>query len=211
MRTRSRCWALVAVTALVVAGCGTAPTTPTAVSVPVKAPAPSLPLCAPCSEQIREIERLRQEVAVRDETVRELRSNERVQVKVLQESRREATRAKVKLRRLATRADAASYIAEVEVAMDSLRSSRAATTAGREIAAAQSALDSTAAPFADGDYGSAMDRAAEAERWIAQAAQRQSSPARGNVSAHARARSKGNVAGKLRSRTLGMAGAKKSG
>ena len=52
--------------------------------------------------------------------LRELRTNQREQVKVIQESTREATRAKVKLRRLATQAEAASYIAEVEVAMASL-------------------------------------------------------------------------------------------
>ena len=57
---------------------------------------------------------------------RELRTNQREQVKVIQESTREVTRAKVKLRRLATQAEAASYIAEVEVALESSRAARGA-------------------------------------------------------------------------------------
>jgi hypothetical protein len=71
---------------------------------------------------------LRQDLANREAELRDLRSNQRDQVKVLQESTQEVTRAKVKLRRLATQADAASYIAEVEVAMESLRSSLGATS-----------------------------------------------------------------------------------
>jgi len=110
---------------------------------------------------------LRQELANRDAELRELRSSQRDQVKVLQESKREVTRAKIKLRRLATQADAASYIAEVEVAMSSLRSSLGAKSAPASLADAQSLLDSTAAPFAHGDYGVAMDRAAAAEQLIA--------------------------------------------
>lgn len=89
------------------------------------------------------------------------------QVKVLQESTREASRAKVKLRRLATQADAASYIAEVEVAMDSWSSSIGSTSTVPLMTLARGILDSAAAPFARGDYGVAMDRAAQAEQLIA--------------------------------------------
>jgi hypothetical protein len=110
---------------------------------------------------------LRQDLANRDGELRDLRSNQRDQVKVLQESTREVTRAKVKLRRLATQADAASYIAEVEVAMASLRSSLGATSTVPLVVLAQGILDSTAAPFAQGDYGVAIDRAAQAEQLIA--------------------------------------------
>jgi hypothetical protein len=110
---------------------------------------------------------LRQDLANRDAELRELRSSQRDQVKVLQESTREAARAKVKLRRLATQADAASYIAEVEVAMESLRSSPGAKSDVQLMVLAQGLLESTAAPFAQGDYGEAMDRAAQAEELIA--------------------------------------------
>jgi hypothetical protein len=169
MWERSYGWALAAVLSFAASGCAT---TPPAISssrtpLPVQPKASvSEPTCSSCREQIREIERLRQALATRDEEVRELRSDQRVKVKVLQESKREVTRAKVKLRRLSTRADAASYIAEVEVAMESLRSSRGATSSVPQIIAAQRLLESTAEPFAQGDYGVAMDRAAEAEHLI---------------------------------------------
>jgi hypothetical protein len=138
-------------------------------------PPPSVPLevtvreptCPSCEEQTREIAQLRQDLASREAELRDLRSNQRDQVRVLQDSTREVTRAKVKLRRLATQADAASYIAEVEVAMESLRSSLGATSTVPLMMLAQGILDSTAAPFTLGDYGVAMDRAAQAEQLIA--------------------------------------------
>jgi hypothetical protein len=125
--------------------------------------------CSPCADQTREIERLRLEVSSRDAELRELRSSQRDQVKVLQESKREVTRAKVKVRRLATRADAASYIAEIEVAMASLRASTGGRSIDPRIVQAQRLLDSTDTPFAQGDYAVAMDRAAEAEQLIVSA------------------------------------------
>lgn len=175
-RTRARLrllWAAVALLSLAATGCVSTPplipSTPAPVPVPIAAPVRE-PTCPSCAEQTREIERLRRDLANRDAELRELRSNQREQVKVLQESRREVTRAKVKLRRLATQADAASYIAEVEVAMASLRSSIGAKSTPPQLAAAQGLLDSTAAPFAQGDYGVAMDRAAQAEQLIASVA-----------------------------------------
>jgi hypothetical protein len=141
--------------------------------VPLEA---TVPACPSCEEQTRAIARLRQDLANRDAELRELRSSQRDQVKVLQESTREVTRAKVKLRRLATQADAASYIAEVEVAMESLRSSLGATSNVQLMVLAQGILDSTAAPFAQADYGEAMDRAAQAEQLVALVAHYQARP-----------------------------------
>jgi hypothetical protein len=127
----------------------------------------------PCTEQSREVERVRLELAMRDAELRELRSSHRDQVKVLQESKREVTRAKVKVRRLATRADAASYIAEVEVGLATLRSSSGGKSTDPRIDQAQRLLESTDAPFAQGEYGVAMDRASEAEQLISSAADAQ--------------------------------------
>lgn len=124
------------------------------------------PTCPSCDEQTREIVRLRQDVASREGEVRDLRSKERDQVRVLRQSTQEVTRAKVRLRRLATRADAASYVAEVEVAMDSLRSSFGAASRVPLVVLAQDILESTAAPFVQGDYGVTMDRVAQAEQLI---------------------------------------------
>jgi len=133
--------------------------------------------CPFCEEQTREIVRLREDLANKEGELRDLRSSRRDQGKVLQESTREVTRAKVKLRRLATQADAASYIAEVEVAMVSLRSSSGATSKVPLIVLAQGILESTATPFAQGDYGVAIDRAAQAEQLIGLVANDQVRPA----------------------------------
>lgn len=129
------------------------------------------PTCPTCEEQIREIARLSQDLANREAEVRDLRSSQRDKVKELQESTREATRARVRLRRLATQADAASYIAEVEVAMAALHATLGAKSTVALLVLAQDILESTAAPYALGDYGGAMDRAAQAEQLIALVAQ----------------------------------------
>jgi hypothetical protein len=143
-----------------------APPPPAPLPVPIEATVRG-PACPTCEEQTREIAHLRQDLANREAELRGLRSNQRDQVKVLQESTREITRAKVKLRRLATQADAASYIAEAEVTMETLRSSLGAKSTSPLMALAQDILASTAAPFGQGDYGAAMDRAAQSEQLFA--------------------------------------------
>ena len=147
---------------------------------------PPQPACPSCDEHNREIAWLRRELAGREAELRDLRTNQREQVKVIQESTREVTRAKVKLRRLATQAEAASYIAEVEVALESLRASRNAAATSPLLELAQAMITSTAAPFAQGDYGAAMDRAAQAEQLIAVVADNQ-----------ARSRSRRQVSGEV--------------
>jgi hypothetical protein len=158
-------------------GCVTPPAElpPTTMAAPLEAP-DRAPTCPSCEEQSREIARLRQDLANRETELRDLRSTQREQVKVLQESTREVARAQVKLRRLATQADAASYIAEVEVAMASLRSSLSPTSTVPLVVIAQGILESTAAPFAQGDYSEAMDRAAQAGELIALVAHYQARP-----------------------------------
>jgi hypothetical protein len=175
-------WAAVWLLSFALSGCVTAPPAePPLAPVPVPVTVAQVdtvrePVCPSCDEQIREIAQLRQDIANRDAELRDLRSNQRDQGRILQESTREVTRAKVKLRRLATQADAASYIAEVEVAMDSLRLSLGATSPVPLMVLAQGILESTGAPFAQGDYGVAMDRAAQAEQLITLVAQHQVRP-----------------------------------
>ena len=122
--------------------------------------------------------RLQQELAARDAELRDLKAAQREQAKSAQETTREVarevTRAKAKARRLATQADAASYLAEVEVAVSALRSVQAAGSPLPALAAAY--LEAAAEPFARGEYGSAMDRAAQAEEVTAVAADARSSP-----------------------------------
>jgi hypothetical protein len=153
--------------ATIAAACTTAPPPP-APEPPapiVLAPLPSI-TCPACVDQGLEISRLKQDLASREAELRDLRSSQRDQVKVIQESTREVTRAKAKLRRLATQADAASYLAEVEVALKALRATLPPSSAQPLLALAQQLLESAAAPFAQGDYAAAMDRAAQAEQLV---------------------------------------------
>lgn len=154
--------------ALVLAACATpAPEPPPA---PVLSPVVVAPqVCPSCDEQAKEIVRLSQELAARDAELRELKSAQREQAKAAQETKREATRevtrAKAKARRLATQADAASYLAEVEVAVGALRSTAAASLPLSSLARAY--LAAAAEPFARGDYVTAMERASQAEQVVA--------------------------------------------
>jgi DNA repair exonuclease SbcCD ATPase subunit len=127
-----------------------------------------------------EIARLRQELAARDAELKELRASQREQVKAAQESTREITRARARMRRLATQADAASYIAEVEVALGAAQASAPAAQS-RLLGLAQDFLEAAQAPFAQGDYGMAMERAAQAEQLVAAAAERAAPGARSRV------------------------------
>jgi hypothetical protein len=173
---------IVGVLVVALAGCATAP--------PEPAPPPPAPLivevpaperaCPTCDDQNREIARLRQELAVRDAELRELRNTNREQAKSLQESTREVTRAKEKTRRFATQADAASYIAEVEVTLAAQRTAPASPMTAPLVAMASGFHAATAAPFAQRDYALAMEHAAQAEALLAVAAAAQAGkPPRG--------------------------------
>ncbi|MFO1396758.1 MAG: SH3 domain-containing protein [Burkholderiales bacterium] len=147
--------------ALLLAACATpAPEPPPAAPPPVVTAPP--PVCTACEDQAREIARLQQELGARDAELRELKSTQREQAKSAQETTREVTRAKAKARRLATQADAASYLAEVEVAIAALPP---APSPLRALATAY--LQSATEPFARGDYGTAMERASQAEQIVA--------------------------------------------
>lgn len=169
---RSRLACACAGAALLLAACATpAPEPPPAPVLPPVVVAP--PACPSCDEQVKEVARLTQELAARDAELRELKSAQREQAKSAQETTREAarevTRAKAKARRLATQADAASYLAEVEVAIGALRGN--ATAAVSPLPALATAYLALAAePFARGDYARAMERASQAEEVVGLAA-----------------------------------------
>ena len=160
-------WAVVGLLTLLAGACAT---TPPPLPSPPPAPLPTpakAPVCPVCEDSTAEIARLRQELANREAELRDLRAQQRDQTRVLQETAKQATRAKVKLRRLANQADAASYLAEVEVVLDSARSAPGARSRAPLLALAQEILESSSAPFAQGDYGTAMDLAAQAEQLTA--------------------------------------------
>jgi len=162
-------WSVAVLFGVIVAGCATPPPAPPPAppQEPVREPPPPPPpVPCNCEEPNREIARLRHDLANKDIEIRELRAQHRDQVKALQESAKRAARANVKLHRFATRADAASYIAEVEVALQTLRGTPDAGSRMSLIAVAEGMLQSATAAFARADYGAAMDRAAQAQQLI---------------------------------------------
>ncbi len=157
------------------AGCATPPPEPSLATLP-PAPLPApVAACPACLDQGLEIARLRQELAAREAQILDLRASQRDQAKVIQESTREATRAKARARRLGTQADAASYLAEVEVALGALKASLG-TARPPLLPLAESLVEGASAPFAQGDYAEAMNRAAQAEQVIAIVADLRAAP-----------------------------------
>lgn len=118
----------------------------------------------PCrSAQQSEIERLQRLLAERDAEISRLRAQQKGQVKELEKTTSEAARAEVKLRRFATEADVASRLAEVEVAMDGLKSKgRAALLQST----AQRLLDAASSAFKRGALSEAVELAAQSEQLI---------------------------------------------
>lgn len=142
---------LIVVTALILGGCAT------------HAPAPALPSCV---AQQTEIDKLQQTVAARDAEIARLQAHQQGQTKILQETTTEAARAKVKLRRLATQADAASAIAEVEVALNTLAAAHPGRNDAASLAQARQILAAASTAFDQGDYAAAVDLAAQSRQII---------------------------------------------
>ena len=126
----------------------------------VQPPAPR-PATLDCERQDREIVRLQQTLAEKDAEVQRLRAQQTVQAKTLKQITGEVARAEVKLRRLATQADAASQLAEVEVALQSMHAEASPRHGASQLAQAQSILDAGAESFSLGDYGAAVELAAQ--------------------------------------------------
>lgn len=131
----------------------------------LQAPPPPPQTTVACDEQEREILRLQQALAEKDAEVRWLQTQRNVQAKVLKETVGEAARAEVKLRRLATQAGAASQLAEAEVALQGARDAPTGRAAA-QLTQAEDILDAGSAAFAQGDYGAAVDFAAQAREII---------------------------------------------
>lgn len=131
--------------------------------IPVVAAAP-IPPHEPNEVQQREIERLQQQLAEKEVLIRNLNARQQGQAKALQETTSQVTREQVRLRRLATQPGAASSIAEVEVALASLKSSQITTP--EQTLQAQRLLDAATASYAKGNYGTAMDHTAQTREFI---------------------------------------------
>ena len=149
------CGAVIALSGLNITGCGLLK------PVPVAAP---IPPHDPCEGQQREIERLQQQLVEKEVLIRNLNARQQDQAKALQETTSQVTRDQMRLRRLATQPGAASAIAEAEVAMASLKPSQ--ITAPAQTVQAQRLLAAATASYAKGNYGIAMDHAAQTREFI---------------------------------------------
>ena len=144
--------ALLAVLAWTVSGCAL-----------LQSPAPH-PATVDCDPRDQAVARLQQILAEKDAEVQQLRVQQSMQAETLKEITVEVARAEVKLRRLATQADAASRLAEVEVGLQGMQAE--APHRASQIAQAQRLLDAGAESFAQGDYGAAVELAAQSQEII---------------------------------------------
>ncbi len=130
-----------------------------------------------CEDPQREIARLQQllelidsliynNAADKEAAISMLRARQQNQNKLLRETTSQAARAEVKLRRFATETDAASLLAEVEVAMDQLRATPGAEQFNTQKMQAQRILDSASNAFVQGDYGLSVELATQARQFI---------------------------------------------
>jgi hypothetical protein len=102
----------------------------------------------------------------KDAQIRSQQARQQDQAKTLQETSSIAAQAQVKLRRLATRPAAASAIAEVEMMMGNLKSSPMAVSEEILQTQAQRLLNAATTSYAEENYASAMDHAAQAREFI---------------------------------------------
>jgi hypothetical protein len=116
--------------------------------------------------QQNEIERLQKLLAEKEAQIRAQQARQQDQAKTLQETSSQAAHARVKLRRLATRPAAASTIAEVEIALENLKSSPLTTTEQTLSMQAKRLLDAAATSYSEDNYGTVMDHAAQAGEFI---------------------------------------------
>lgn len=187
----TRAWAALALLASLQLGCATrsAAPEPQTAPAPPQEPAPleepaSLeeptpleepatiavpPACPPCAQLRAENARLRTTLGEQEAELRELRARQHAQVIALEQQTRQAAQATTRLERLATRADAASSIAEVEVAIAGARSTAGLADDDARLAVAQGYLASSRRTFERGEYGAAIGLASRAAGLIAAA------------------------------------------
>jgi len=159
---------LIVSTALLVAAC--TPKQAETAPAPRAAPRPARPGAAPADLE-RRIARLELSLMEKEAQVEELQS-------LLDDTRQEVVRAMAKLQTLATRAEAASGIAEAEVALQTLRTApgQPPTPEGTQ---ASRLLKESSAEFDKGNYGGALYLANQAKTFAGAARGRLSAGERG--------------------------------
>jgi SH3 domain-containing protein len=117
-----------------------------------------------------EIERLQELIKEKDALIRQQNAHQQSQEKEQQVASSEVTRVQTRLHRLATKPSTASTIAEVEVAMESLKQEQAMISDQALQQQAQSLLDAALASYKQGEYVIAMNYASQAHEFINMAA-----------------------------------------
>lgn len=113
-----------------------------------------------------EIAALKQMLAEKDEVIRDLSVRELDRTQTLQETASEINRAKNKLHRLATQPEAASRIAEVEVALAALKQTELEEPGAVFWFLAQSLLNAAMTAYEQKDYSNVMNYAAQSSELI---------------------------------------------
>ena len=137
-----------------------APSPAPVADAPVSAPAPAA-ASDPNPALERRISSLELELLEKEQQVHDLQAH-------LNDARREVVRAMAKLQSLATRAEAASGIAEAEIALETLPSD----TAAQAVAEARGLMELSTAEFDKQNYGGALYLANQAKSAAAMARQR---------------------------------------
>ncbi|MCG7756046.1 MAG: SH3 domain-containing protein [Nitrosomonas sp.] len=133
-------------------------------------PAPVIetaPVTSSQEENLRkEVARLEKLLAEKDELIRNQQIRQQNQAQVLREVNKEATRAQVKLHRLATKPGTASAIAETEVALANLKQTKVSPAGQVLQIQAKHLVDTASVLFAKDQYASAMNYITQAKQLI---------------------------------------------
>lgn len=117
-----------------------------------------------------EIKRLQELIKKKDTLIRQQQAHQHSQDKEQQEASSEVARVQTRLHRLATKPSTASTIAEVEVAMESLKQAHNSDANQVLQQQAQSLLDAALASYNRNEYVAAMNYASQAQEFINMAA-----------------------------------------
>ena len=126
-----------------------------------------VPVPTPQDEDLKnEIARLEKLVAEKDELIKSQNILRKSQAHVLREVNKEATRAQVKLHRLATKPSTASAIAEVEAALEHLKQTKISSFDQILRIQAQRLLETATLFYSKDQYAAAMNHVAQANTFI---------------------------------------------
>ena len=141
-------------------GCASQEPTPIQIIEPI-------PVAVAQDENLKnEIARLEKVIAEKDELIKSQKIRQQSQAQALREVNKEATRTQVKLHRLATKPSTASAIAEIEVALEHLKSVKIPAADQILQIQAQHQVETASVFYAKDQYAQAMNHVAQAKHLI---------------------------------------------